>query len=83
MSLKKNLFLISEEKMKEINTFQLIKVPAGIEATVNSRIVTVKGTRGELVKDFKHLAVDIYMPDKKTIKVKLRQISLKTSVTEP
>ena len=64
--------------MKEINTFQLIKVPAGIEATVNSRIVTVKGTRGELVKDFKHLAVDIYMPDKKTIKVKLRQISLKT-----
>ena len=31
--------------------------------------VTEKGARGTLVKEFKHLAVDIYMPDKKTIKV--------------
>jgi large subunit ribosomal protein L9e len=55
--------------MKEINTFQLVKVPEGIEASVKSRIVTVKGSRGTLNKDFKHLAVDIYMPDSKTIKV--------------
>merc|ERR1712083_659557 len=27
------------------------------------------GARGTLTKEFKHLAVDIYMPDKKTIKV--------------
>ncbi len=56
--------------MKEINTFQLVKVPEGIEASVKSRIVTVKGSRGTLNKDFKHLAVDIYMPDSKTIKVR-------------
>merc|ERR1712008_207515 len=31
--------------------------------------VTVKGARGTLTKEFKHLAVDIYMPDAKTIKV--------------
>jgi large subunit ribosomal protein L9e len=59
--------------MKEINTFQLVKVPEGIEASVKSRIVTVKGARGSLSKDFKHLAVDIYMPDKKTIKVCVQQ----------
>merc|ERR1712130_498227 len=60
---------ISETNMKEINSFQLVKVPEGLEATVKSRAVTVKGPRGSLTKEFKHLAVDIYMPDKETIKV--------------
>merc|ERR1711953_158063 len=56
-------------RMKELNTFQLVKVPEGLEASVKARAVTVKGPRGSLTKCFKHLAVDIYMPDKKTIKV--------------
>ena len=34
-----------------------------------NRTVTVKGPRGSLEKSFKHLAVDIYMVDKDTIKV--------------
>merc|ERR1739841_454549 len=54
---------------KEINSFELIEVPEGIEASVKARAVTVKGARGTLTKEFKHLAVDIYMPDAKTIKV--------------
>ena len=29
----------------------------------------MQGARGTLVKEFKHLAVDIYMPNKTTIKV--------------
>jgi len=33
------------------------------------RAVTIKGPRGSLTKSFKHLAVDIYMTDKETIKV--------------
>ena len=33
------------------------------------RMVTVKGPRGSLVKSFKHLAIDVYMVDKETIKV--------------
>merc|ERR1711953_11366 len=41
----------------------------GLEAKVKSRTVTVKGPRGSLEKSFKHLAVDIYMVDKDTIKV--------------
>merc|ERR1712210_184043 len=55
--------------MKEINTFQLVTVPEGVEASVKSRSVTVKGPRGSLTKAFKHLSVDIYKTDKDTIKV--------------
>ena len=36
---------------------------------MKSRIVTVKGPRGEIVKDFKHLPIDITMKDDKTVKV--------------
>merc|ERR1712153_72673 len=39
------------------------------DATVKARAVTIKGSRGSLTKSFKHLAVDIYMTDKQTIKI--------------
>merc|ERR1712119_240968 len=55
--------------MGEINSFQLITVPEELEATVKSRAVTIKGPRGSLTKDFKHLALDVYMLNKKTVKV--------------
>ena len=55
--------------MKVINTNQLVKIPEGVEASVKSRVVTVKGPRGILTKKFNHLAVDIFMVDKQTIKV--------------
>nr|AGN29667.1 60S ribosomal protein L9 [Acartia pacifica]ALS04385.1 60S ribosomal protein L9 [Acartia pacifica]ALS04386.1 60S ribosomal protein L9 [Acartia pacifica] len=55
--------------MKEINNFQLVKVPEGVEASVKAGVVTVSGSRGKLTKGFKHLALDIYMVNKKTIKV--------------
>jgi len=55
--------------MKELNSFELVTVPEGLEASVKARVVTVKGPRGTLVKSFKHLAMDIYMTDKMTIKV--------------
>merc|ERR1712241_1181628 len=48
---------------------QLVTIPAGVEASVKSRVVTVKGPRGSLSKSFKHLAIDISMPDKETITV--------------
>lgn len=55
--------------MKVLNTNQLVNVPEGIDVTVKSRTVTVKGKRGTLVKEFKHLAVDIFMPSKRQVKV--------------
>ena len=56
--------------MKVLNTNQLVIVPEGIDVSVKSRVVTVKGARGTLTKTFRHLAVDMYMPDKQTVKVK-------------
>merc|ERR1711950_111566 len=44
-------------------------IPEDVDASVKSRVVTVKGPRGTLIKSFKHLAVDISMPDKKTVRV--------------
>ena len=55
--------------MKVINTNQSVTVPDEVDVSVKSRVVTVKGSRGTLVKSFKHLAVDISMPDKKTVRV--------------
>ena len=55
--------------MKVLNTHQTVSVPEGIEMSVKSRVVTVKGSRGTLSKSFKHLAVDIFMPTKDTVRV--------------
>ena len=55
--------------MKVINTNQSVKVPEGVDVNVKSRLVTVKGPRGTLTKSFKHLALDISMPNKKTVRV--------------
>ena len=55
--------------MKVINTNQSIKVPDELDVSVKSRVVTVKGPRGTLTKSFKHLALDISMPTKKTVRV--------------
>merc|ERR1711971_1027684 len=41
----------------------------GVDVSVKARKVTVKGARGTLEKEFRHLAVDIYMVDKSTLKV--------------
>merc|ERR1712098_52311 len=41
----------------------------GLDASVKSRVVAVKGPRGSLNKSFKHMGIDVYMTDKNTIKV--------------
>merc|ERR1712099_51581 len=67
MGLFRQLYL--PRTMKVINTNQSVTIPEDVDASVKSRVVTVKGPRGTLVKSFKHLAVDISMPDKKTVRV--------------
>merc|ERR1711893_540243 len=52
-----------------MGTNQSVTIPEDVDATVKSRVVTVKGPRGTLTKSFKHLALDISMPDKKTVRV--------------
>lgn len=46
-------------RMKQIVTNQTVKIPEGLNVTVKSRLVTVKGPRGVLKRSFKHLALDI------------------------
>merc|ERR1712020_606962 len=55
--------------MKVLNSNQIVTIPEEVEASVKARVVTIKGDRGTLSKSFRHLAVDIFMTDKKTLKV--------------
>merc|ERR1712006_52002 len=41
----------------------------GVTCDFNSRVVTVKGSRGSLTRSFKHIQVDIFKLDEKTVKV--------------
>lgn len=45
--------------MKQILVSQSVKVPDGVQVRVKARTVTVIGPRGKLVRDFKHLALDM------------------------
>eukprot|EP01115_Flamella_aegyptia_P011555 TRINITY_DN54656_c0_g1_i1.p1 TRINITY_DN54656_c0_g1~~TRINITY_DN54656_c0_g1_i1.p1 ORF type:complete len:191 (-),score=64.59 TRINITY_DN54656_c0_g1_i1:50-622(-) len=58
--------------MKTIESSRTLDIPAGVEVSIQSRVVTVKGPRGTLKKDFKHLHVDMSVvgKTKKTFLVK-------------
>ena len=55
--------------MKQVNVKGSVKVPDNVEVTVKSRVVKVTGPRGSLTKSFRHMSIDLYMPDAKTVKV--------------
>ncbi|KAK3599219.1 hypothetical protein CHS0354_012828 [Potamilus streckersoni] len=55
--------------MKNLLTTQNVKIPEGITAQVNARRVTITGPRGTLSRAFRHLAIDITLVNKRTIKV--------------
>ena len=47
--------------MRIINTVQTVKIPEGVTVTAKNRIVVVKGERGKLSRNFRHLQMDIYV----------------------
>jgi len=49
--------------MKYIKSKQQITIPKGVEVTVNSRKVVVKGKEGTLQRDFHHLPVSVAKVD--------------------
>merc|ERR1711924_277081 len=55
--------------MKNINAKSSITIPDGVTVEVKSRFVKVTGPRGVLSKSFKHMSIDIFKTDDKTIKV--------------
>jgi len=49
----------------KIQALERIKIPAGVTVTVKGRFVSVKGPRGALTKDLKHLNLDLRVDNKK------------------
>lgn len=55
--------------MKQLVINQRVKIPKGITVSTKSRVITVKGPRGVLRRSFKHLALDLRMINRRTLKV--------------
>merc|ERR1711939_393382 len=55
--------------MKTINSKAVVKIPDAVTCELKSRVVKITGPRGVLTKSFRHMSVDMYMPDDKQIAV--------------
>jgi len=56
--------------MKTIINEQTVKIPDGVTCKVRSRVVTITGPRGTLTRNFRHVQVQMEMPDVKTLTVR-------------
>ncbi len=54
--------------MRAIETVATVEIPEGVDGTLEGRIVTIKGEKGELVRDFSHAPITIQL-DGKTVTV--------------
>ena len=50
--------------MRAIETVTTIEIPEGVDGTLEGRIVTIKGEKGELVRDFSHAPIKIQLEGK-------------------
>jgi len=58
--------------MRDVHSTEELVIPEGVDVTVKSRIITVKGPRGTLVKNVRHIDMDIrLLKTKSTAKVTL------------
>merc|ERR1712167_185601 len=55
--------------MKTINAKASVTIPDNVKCELKSRVVKITGPRGVLTKSFRHMSVDMYMPDDKQIAV--------------
>ena len=54
--------------MRAIQTVATVEIPEGVEGRLDGRIITIKGEKGELVRDFSHAPINIQL-DGKTVTV--------------
>ena len=54
--------------MRAIETVATVEIPEGVDGKLDGRIVTIKGEKGELVRDFSHAPIKIQL-DGKTVTV--------------
>ncbi|KAL6309651.1 60S ribosomal protein L9 [Sparassis latifolia] len=57
--------------MRDVLTTEELDIPEGVEVKVKSRLITVKGPRGTLTKNVRHIDMDIRLLKGKTNKVTL------------
>ena len=55
--------------MKDIYKDEEFDIPDGVSVTVKSRLITVKGPRGELTKNLRHIDMEIKKVGEKKIKL--------------
>ena len=54
--------------MRAIETVATVEIPEGVEGMLDGRVITIKGEKGELVRDFSHAPIKIQL-DGKTVTV--------------
>jgi large subunit ribosomal protein L6 len=47
--------------MRAIETVATVEIPEGVDGMLDGRIVTIKGEKGELVRDFSHAPINIQL----------------------
>jgi len=57
--------------MRDVLKTEELDVPSNVEVTIRSRVITVKGPRGTLTKNVRHVNMDIQLVKGKTSKVSL------------
>jgi len=55
--------------MKVIRSVETVDIPDNVELNIKSRVITVKGPRGVLVRDFKHARLEISKIRKNVVQV--------------
>ncbi|PVX23593.1 MAG: 50S ribosomal protein L6 [Candidatus Bathyarchaeum sp.] len=50
--------------MRAIETVSTVQIPENVEGTLDGRIVTIKGEKGELTRDFSHAPIQIRLEGK-------------------
>jgi large subunit ribosomal protein L6 len=50
--------------VRAIETVATVEIPEGVEGVLEGRIITIKGEKGELVRDFSHVPIKIKLKGK-------------------
>ncbi len=50
--------------MRVIETLKNVEIPEDVNVKIDGRIVTVRGEKGELTRDFSHTPISIYLEEK-------------------
>ncbi|KAB8229308.1 60S ribosomal uL6 domain-containing protein [Aspergillus alliaceus] len=58
-------------KMRYIQSEERLPIPENVKVHIRSRVVTVEGPRGKLVKDLSHIAVTFGRPEKDVISIEM------------